>query len=156
MCKSTDDASSCMPTASEERRFEAVLRRRGLDLTAQRRAVFEAIYSCPGHICADHILSIVAQRYPGTKMNKTTVYRALDLLLSLRLISEHKCGDGSAQYEPASRSPHSHLLCRGCGRLFEMDEKLSAKVRENIHTRHNFIAELDSYPILGLCVACKG
>ncbi len=155
MCKSTDGGCFQVPSEAEQRHFEVSLRERGLDLTTQRRAVFEAIYGCSGHICAEHILDIVTKRYPDLKMNKTTVYRTLDLLLDLGLVSEHKCGDGSAQYEPSSRGPHSHLMCRRCGRLFDIDNILSARMREQILVHHDFLAELENYPIFGLCAACN-
>jgi Fur family ferric uptake transcriptional regulator len=155
MCKSTDDGSFQALGQVEQRNLEIALRERGLDLTAQRRAVFEAICNCSGHICAEHILNTVTRRYHGFKMNKTTVYRALDLLLELGLISEHKCGDGSAQYEPASRGPHSHLLCRSCGSLFDIDSAFSANLRADIRNLHGFLAELENYPIFGLCAACS-
>ncbi len=115
----------------------------------------EAVFGCPGHICADHILKAVTVRHPELKMNKTTVYRALDLLLELGLVTEHKCGDGRAQYEPAARGRHSHMICRGCGQLLDLDEGIAAMLREGLRARHGFRAELESYPIFGLCASCR-
>lgn len=155
MFTSTDDGCFQATDDAERSHLEVALRERGLDLTAQRRAVFEAIYTCPGHVCADQILAAVTERHPGPKMNKTTVYRALDLLLDLGLIRVHKCGDGPAKYEPASRGPHSHLLCRRCGKLFDIDNILSARLREDISVHHDFLVELESYPIFGLCATCR-
>jgi len=77
--------------------------------------VYGAIVGCSRHICAEHILKGVVCAARRLRMNKTTVYRALDLLLESGLVIEHRGADGRAQYEPASRGRHSHLLCRRCG-----------------------------------------
>jgi Fur family transcriptional regulator, ferric uptake regulator len=133
----------------------AALRTRGLRLTTQREAVCEAVFNCPGHICAEHILEHAAATYPRLRMNKTTVYRSLDLMMELGLITEHKCGDGRAQYEPASRGDHSHMICRCCGTLFDLEPQLATDFREGLNARYGFRVELESYPILGLCSSCR-
>lgn len=133
----------------------AALQERGLRLTVQRQAVAEAVFNCEGHICADHILGSVAPHRPALRMNKTTVYRNLDLLLDLGLVMEHKCGDGRAQYEPASRGRHSHLMCYRCGQLLDMDAGAARVLSQDVMKRHSFDLDLESYPIFGLCHACR-
>lgn len=139
---------------SEAKQVTERLRERGLHLTAQRRAVSDAVFGCPGHICAEHVLNVVRERQPQLKVNKTTVYRALDLLVDLGLVTEHKCGDGPAQYEPAQRGHHSHLICRSCGALQNLDDDLAASLAASLRQRHGFRAELDSYPLFGVCAKC--
>lgn len=155
MCNSTDSGTWRDLTTSERKQIVATLQEQGLRLTPQRQAVCEAIFGCPGHICAEHILEAVSVRHPDLRMNKTTVYRALDLLLELGLVLEHKCGDGRAQYEPASRGRHSHLMCRRCGELLDIDEGLATTLREELRSRHGFRVELESYPLFGLCASCS-
>lgn len=156
MCTSTDSGKWRRLDASGRRQIAAALQERGLRLTPQRAAVCEVVFGCPGHICAEHILEAVTARHPHLKMNKTTVYRALDLLLELKLVTEHRCADGRAQYEPARRGRHSHLICRQCGELLELDERTVASLRETLRATHGFQAELESYPIFGLCASCRG
>lgn len=156
MCTSTDTGSWRRLASDERARISGALEGRGLRLTPQREAVSEAIFGCPGHICAEHILDIVASHHPDLKVNKTTVYRALDLLLEVGLISEHKCGEGRAQYEPASRGRHSHMICRQCGELLDLEESVAVTFREGLKALHGFHAELENYPIFGLCASCRG
>ena len=132
------------------------LRDRGLYLTAQRRAVCEAVFGCPGHVCAEHILSLAAERQPRLRMNKTTVYRTLATLVDLGLVQEHQCGGERAQYEPSSRGRHSHLLCTRCGTLHNLDRTVATDLQRQLSSHHGFVAELESYPILGLCAECGG
>jgi Fur family ferric uptake transcriptional regulator len=88
-------------------------------------------------------------------MNKTTVYRTLDLLIDLDLVTEHKCGDGRAQYEPASRGRHSHMICRECGVMVDIDLDLAVGIVDSLRERHGFRADLEGYPLMGLCPRCS-
>lgn len=155
MCTSTEAGSWRRLSPAERAGIEAALRERGLRLTTQREAVCEAVFGCPGHICAEHILEHVTAHHPHLRMNKTTVYRALDLLMEMGLIIEHKCGDGRAQYEPASRGRHSHLICRRCGQLLDLEESVAVTFREGLRALHGFQVELESYPIFGVCASCR-
>lgn len=155
MCNSTHDGTWRALAPDERQRFAEALAERDLQLTLQREVIYELVVGCPGHICAEHILDIVSASRPGLRMNKTTVYRTLDLLVDLGLVREHKCGEGAAQYEPAARGPHSHLLCQRCGRLENLDETLQAEIQATLLARHGFVAELESYPVLGLCADCR-
>ncbi|HEX2988346.1 MAG TPA: transcriptional repressor [Chloroflexota bacterium] len=156
MCTSTSVGVGKKLSPEDRRHIVVALQDNGLRLTTQREAVCEAIFGCSGHICAEHILESVTAHHPELRMNKTTVYRALDLLLELGLILEHKCGDGRAQYEPASRGRHSHMICRQCGRLLDMDGAVASAIREQLVDAHGFRVELESYPIFGICPDCRG
>lgn len=155
MCTSTHSEAWTPLRGSERRLLTGALRAKGLHLTAQRKAICEAIFGCPGHICAEHILAAVTEREPALKLNKTTVYRALDLFMALHLVTEHKVGEGPAQYEPASRGHHSHLICHICGASQNLDEELAAAFLAGIQSRHGFEADLESHPISGVCPACR-
>jgi Fur family transcriptional regulator, ferric uptake regulator len=155
MCKSTYNGSWRELTAAELISLDATLRERGHRLTLQRQLVFETILGCPGHICAEHILAEIGARRPSLRMDKTTVYRTLDLLVELRLVREHRCGDGAAQYEPAARGAHSHLLCSRCDTLFNLEETVAASLRESLVEALGFSPDLDAYPIRGLCAGCR-
>ena len=155
MCTSSALAEGKKLSPEDRELVAAALRTRGLRLTTQREAVCEVLFNCPGHICAEHILMSAASRYPRLRINKTTVYRSLDLLMELGLVSEHKCGDGRAQYEPASRGRHSHMICRKCGTLLDLEPDLAATLRNGLDARYGFHVELESYPIFGVCRACQ-
>jgi Fur family transcriptional regulator, ferric uptake regulator len=155
VCKSTHQGQWRELTAGELSSLDATLREHGHRLTLQRQLVFETILGCPGHICAEHILAVIDARRPGLQMDKTTVYRTLDLLVELGLVREHRCGDGAAQYEPAARGPHSHLLCSRCNTLYNLDESVAADFRATLVAALGFAPDLDAYPIHGLCAGCR-
>jgi Fur family transcriptional regulator, ferric uptake regulator len=155
MCTSTDAGQWRGLGLGERREITTTLRERGLYLTAQREAVCEAVFGCPGHICAEHIQRTVAARHPDLRMNKTTIYRTLALLMELGLVTEHRCGDGPVQYEPAARGRHSHAICRRCGELLHLDDDVAASLRDSLRARHGFQVDLESYPVSGLCASCR-
>ena len=155
MCKSTHEGTWRELTADELASLDATLRERGHRLTLQRQLVFETVLGCPGHICAEHILAEVSERRPSLQMDKTTVYRTLDLLVELGLVREHRCGEGAAQYEPAARGPHNHLLCSRCGTLHNLDEAVASVLRSTVFGAHAFALDLDAYPIVGVCASCR-
>lgn len=156
MCMSTALSGSQKLSVASRQAVTTALRERGLRLTPQREAVCETIFGCPGHICAEHILQAVLAGHPRLRMNKTTVYRTLDLLQELGLVVGHRCTDGRAQYEPASRGPHIHAICRVCGALTGIDPGVAATFKEELLERYGFMPDLESYPISGLCPSCQG
>lgn len=155
MCKSTHEGSWRELSAAELASLDTALRGRGHRLTLQRQLVYETILGCPGHICAEHILAEAGARRPGLQMDKTTVYRTLALLVELGLVREHRCGEGAAQYEPATRDAHSHLLCSRCNTLYNLDEAVAAGIRATLVETLGFAPDLDAYPLLGLCASCR-
>ena len=155
MCTSTAQIEGIKLSRLDREVVTAALRTRGLRLTTQREAVCEAVFNCPGHICAEHILASASSAYPTSRINKTTVYRTLDLLMELGLVSEHKCGDGRAQYEPASRGRHSHMICRKCGTLLDLEPDIAVSLRRELDAQYGFRVELENYPIFGLCSSCR-
>jgi Fur family transcriptional regulator, ferric uptake regulator len=155
MCSSTNSGAWRRLDQAERSGLVETLRQRGLHLTDQREEILEVIFGCPGHICAEHILAAVAERRPDLHVNKTTVYRALDLLQELNLVTEHKIGDGPAQYEAASHGHHAHLICERCGESQNMDEQVAEDLRIGLYSRHGFGASLETHPIFGVCARCR-
>ena len=155
MCLSTTVAVPGRLDPHDRDAITEALRGRGLRLTARREAVSEAIANCDGHICAEHILSAVSANHPQVGMNKTTVYRTLDLMIDLGLVTEHRCGDGRAQYEMASRGRHSHMICRECGLLMDMDPGLASSFRDALRLKSGFQIDLEHYPVHGVCPECS-
>ena len=90
------------------------LREAGYRLTPQRVMVLQAIAESDVHLTAEAIHQSVIKLYPY--LDIATVYRILQLLKRLHLVTEIDLGDGSAQYEVAEPNKHHHMVCRGCGR----------------------------------------
>ncbi len=90
------------------------LRSQGRRLTPQRQLVYGALLDHPGHATADDLFAGLARRLPG--IQRTTVYRTLDLLVEVGLARTVRLGR-STSYEPVREGveSHQHLVCDQCG-----------------------------------------
>lgn len=98
--------------------LEALCRSKGLPLTIQRRAVFQAVLERDDHPTADRIFEVVDRRIPG--VSRTTVYRVLDTLLDLRLIQRVQCTGPPVRFD-GNTHRHFHVICRRCGCVADLE-----------------------------------
>ena len=103
------------------------------------------------HLSADEVFAGVEAALPG--VNRSTVYRTLELLRDLGLVSETDLGGGVRQFELIDQR-HHHLICQGCGGQVELDDALVAPLREAIAERYGFAAGIDHLAVFGACAAC--
>ena len=96
----------------------ALLRQRGLQITAQRLAVFRAVTSQP-HITADAIAEFVRAEIGAISLQ--SVYDALSVLVSEGLLRRIQPAGSSARFETRVGDNHHHLICRTCGRMVDVD-----------------------------------
>jgi len=142
-----DDAAAVRRSPAE---MAGRLRRIGQRVTPQRLAILGALQ--PGaHLSADEVFAAVETALPG--VNRSTVYRTLELLRDLGLVSETDLGGGVRQFELIDQR-HHHLICRGCGGQVELDDVLVAPLREAIAARYGFAAGIDHLAVFGACAAC--
>jgi Fur family ferric uptake transcriptional regulator len=125
----------------------------GYRLTPQRMMILEAIADSDGHISAEEILETVQAAYPY--LDISTVYRTLDLLKTLHLVSETDLGRRHAQYELLSKGLHHHLICTECGKILDMDNSFLDPLRRSIDKTYGFHAEIEHLAIFGICSGCK-
>ncbi len=127
------------------------LKRRGLRMTPQRRAIVAEIMATDGHISPVDVARRVKERIPG--VNASTVYRTLDMLESVGVLSHAHLEDG-AEYHRTSEGQHVHLICANCG----TDDSLSVDeidvIRDQITRHRGFRPDLTHFAISGLCAAC--
>ena len=126
----------------------------GYRLTPQRMMILDAIADSGGHISAEEIHERVRVAYPY--LDISTVYRTLDLLKTLHLVSETDMGRGHAQYELLSKGLHHHLICTECGKILDVDNSFLDPLRSAIEAEYDFHAEIEHLAVFGICGDCKG
>ena len=139
--------------AEQSRDIADALKNQGYRLTPQRLMVVSAIENSEDHISADEVYSKVVTRYPN--VNISTIYRTLELLKRLGLVTETDLGGGRVRYHPADKGHHHHLICQECGAMIDLDESLLEPLKEALLLEHNFIADLRHLAIHGRCVRCR-
>jgi Fur family ferric uptake transcriptional regulator len=125
----------------------------GYRMTPQRMMIVEAIEHSENHICAEDIYAQVVAKYPN--VNVSTVYRTLELLEQLGLVTKTEMGVGRIMYHPLEKGHHHHLVCRACGSVIDLNEAALNPLRESLLRDYQFVADLRHLGILGLCVNCK-
>ena len=129
------------------------LSERGYRLTPQRLMILSAIENSDNHISAEEIYAQVVAKYPN--INISTVYRTLELLKGLGLVTETDLGGGRFRYHPADKGHHHHLVCRECGAIIDLDESMLASLKDTLLREYKFIADLRHLAVFGRCVKCR-
>jgi Fur family ferric uptake transcriptional regulator len=129
------------------------LRELGYRLTPQRMLILAALQDSSDHISAEEIHAQVRAKYPN--MNISTVYRTLELLKSLGLVTETDLGGGRFRYHSADKGHHHHLICERCGATIEIDESLLLPLKRTLLQEHGFQANISHLAIFGRCRNCQ-
>jgi len=130
-----------------------VLRSRGLRLTAQRQLVLEAVYAL-GHATPDQVHAAVART--AAAVNITTVYRTLELLEELGLVTHAHLSHGAPTYHAAGEDQHVHLVCRHCGGVDEIAPSVLDELVRGLAAERGFQVDVGHVALFGLCRGCGG
>lgn len=128
------------------------LQQKGVRLTPQRIMVVDALHSVDQHISAEEIYAKVRAQYPYA--NISTIYRTLELLKELGLVTEISLGDGRTRYHPVEKGHHHHLICNNCGKIIDLPESTLIPLAENLAHDYSFKADLKHLAIFGTCADC--
>ncbi|MEO3753449.1 Fur family transcriptional regulator [Streptomyces sp. B6B3] len=131
--------------------WQTDLRNRGYRLTPQRQLVLEAVDKL-GHATPDAVLAEVRRTAGG--VNISTVYRTLDLLQELGLVSHTHLGHGAPTYHLAERHHHLHLMCRDCEKVLEADVDVAEPFAARLRETFGFDTDLKHFAIYGRCREC--
>ena len=129
------------------------LGRQGYRLTPQRMMILSAIENSEDHISAEEIYAQIVARYPN--VNISTVYRTLELLERLGMVTKTDLGEGRVRYHPLEQGHHHHLVCRECGAIIDLEESLLASLKSTLLREYKFVADLKHLAILGRCANCS-
>lgn len=128
-----------------------VLRSRGLRLTAQRQLVLQAVHAL-GHATPEQVHAAVREVAAG--VNITTIYRTLELLERLGLVTHTHLSHGSPTYHPAGQGQHVHLVCRSCGKVKEVDPELVQPLADRLAGERGFLVDIGHVALFGVCAGC--
>ena len=124
------------------------LRKSGLRATPQRIAIYEALESF-GHAKPEAVFEKVRKKFEGISI--ATVYSSLNTLAEKGVISRLILSDNS-QYFDITNIPHSHFVCRECGTVFDVEDRICPS---GIEAKK--IGKIDFYNLVyyGVCNRCK-
>jgi len=127
------------------------LKEKGLRLTQPRRAILDFIHDRGDHLTAEEIINHVHGKFP--RVNKSTVYRTLELLEKNECVFKSESNDRSI-YHHAEEGHHHHLVCSKCGKTIDCSEDLFAPVEKSLGKKYGFNVNFKHVVISGLCENC--
>ncbi len=129
-----------------------LLRRHGLQITAQRLAVLRAVSSRP-HSTADEVADAVRAEIGA--ISRQAVYGALGVLVEKGLLRRIQPAGSSARYEHRVGDNHHHLVCRTCGQVVDVD--CAVGVTPCLTAGEDFGYQIDEAEVIywGTCPACR-
>ncbi len=100
--------------------FKAFLNTRGLRVTNQRTAIFDAAFSIDDHFTAEELLD--RARALDDSVSRATVYRTLPILTESSLIREVDVGRDYKYYmaNREMRTFQAQVICSDCDKIFEV------------------------------------
>ena len=130
---------------------ERLLRRHGLQVTAQRLAVLRAVSTHP-HATADELADDV--RGSIGSISRQAVYDTLGTLVERGLARRIQPAGSSARYEDRVGDNHHHLVCRACGVMVDVDCAVGAAPCLTADDDHGFEIEEAEVIYWGYCPGC--
>lgn len=127
------------------------LRKAGLQVTAQRLAVYSAVRLSP-HAIADEICDLVRVEI-GT-ISRQAVYDALNVMSEHELIHRIQPSGSAARYE-VRMDNHHHVVCRECGALEDIDCATGKAPCLTAKGDHGYLIDEAEITYWGICPRCR-
>ena len=86
-----------------------------------------------------------------------SVYRALEVLVDLRLVKRVDAGDGLSRFEraPVDGDHHHHLVCRDCGKVEAFTDSRLERAIDRIASGLGYAVEEHEVVLTGACADCS-
>jgi Fur family ferric uptake transcriptional regulator len=140
------------PRAGDLNSALAVLRERGLRVSAARRLVLEALLVADGPMSAEQIAQGIGGRVPSSDI--ASVYRNLQAFDEAGLVRHVHLGHSPGLHALAVAGEHEYLTCERCGDYRAVAPEELDIVRELIRGRFGYLASFAHFPVVGLCPGC--
>jgi Fur family ferric uptake transcriptional regulator len=115
-------------------------------MTSQRQQVLDAVAHL-GHGTPEQ----VAAAAPGVDL--TTVYRTLETLEQIGMLSHAHLGHGAASYRLAD-DDHIHVVCHRCGTVVDVPPLLADDLARRLLAERGFTLDRSHFTVFGTCAQC--
>ena len=133
-------------------RILALLREGGGRVTTARRAVLSALLEeARRHVSAEELAAAVHAQDPAVHLS--TVYRTLDALEQLGVVTHVHLGHGRAIYHLTDEL-HHHAVCEACGDVLQLPDSIFGDVSTTLRDSWGFALDAHHFALVGRCEAC--
>ena len=140
-----------LPSVSDSTIVNA-LRRKGYKATPQRIAISRFVLRNRNHPTVQEVYNEVRQTYPTVSL--ATVYKTLNFLSELGLVQELPFLHGETRFD-SYVEPHVNLVCRRCGKVNDLENRLAREVVTRIANTTKFTPTGQRLDVYGLCQRCR-
>ncbi len=111
-------------------------------------AVTTLRHATPEEICVE------VQR-TARGVNISTIYRTLELLEQLELVKHTHLGHKPPTYHLAAEADHVHLVCRGCGEVYDVNPSVANGLVSALEREYGFETDVQHLTVHGRCRNCR-
>ncbi len=126
------------------------LREHNLKATPQRLAIVDALY-IHGHMNTETLYSLMIKKFSSISL--ATIYKNINIMIEKSFIQEVKLPHAKSVYE-LTKTSHSHLLCKKCGAIEDIEINLDAMI-DKISKTNQFQIDKTDFVLSGNCKNCQ-
>lgn len=104
------------------------------------------------HMKSLQVYETIRQKLPA--VNQSTVYRALERLVSNGKVSVSDMGTGAAVYELITNELHHHFVCQQCGQVMNMSQDDIRDFFQKMEKKYQFKLLTNHLILFGTCKNC--
>ena len=130
-----------------------IFHKNGFRITRQRQVILDAICHADAHVTIGEIY--YQSKKLDNNIDRSTIYRSLDLFQKLGLVVPGERNKGEQTYEMVQEYRHHHLICKICGKDVELESNVVIKFFNSIGSIHDFEVDMDHLIVLGICQKCS-
>ena len=127
-------------------------RERGLKLTPQRAAIYQALAETTAHPAAEDLYRQVRALHPMISQN--TVYYTLGALKTAGLVHEVNYWHDRARFD-ANMAAHHHLICLGCRKIEDLSDDGLNRLTLSKRRTAGFEVTGHRVEFHGFCAGCR-
>ena len=138
----------------KQARFQALLEKKGLKYTFERKRIFEEVIALKDHFDADSLYARFKKQ--GLRISRDTVYRTIPLLLESGTIQK-SVGAGKREFfeRVSSKGHHDHMVCIRCGKIIEFHSDAVEKAQAKACQDFEFKMVFHDHRLFGHCKGCQ-
>jgi Fur family ferric uptake transcriptional regulator len=135
--------------------LKEIIKSKGMKYTEQRAVILQILVDLDDHLSAEEVHEIVKREYPEHNIGIATIYRTLNFLEEVELISSISFGKDGKKYEGNNKKHHDHIICTSCGDIKEfMDDNIEQR-QNKVANEMGFQITDHTLQIYGLCSNCQ-
>lgn len=135
-----------------DEQIRARFKERGLKVTPQRSAIYQALVDTTSHPTADEVYRQVKRLYPMISPN--TVYYTLGALREAGLVQEVNAWHDRGRYD-ANVTQHHHLVCLGCRKIQDVMDDALNRLMLTSDSEGGFEIIGHRVEFYGYCASCR-